>query len=50
MLSISIFQELLKRLLRATFDKLIRFRQGGKYFKDFSDWDYLIAMLYAQLS
>jgi IS4 transposase len=50
MFSISTFQELLKGLPRATFDRLVKKRNADKYSKKFGHWEHLIAMLYGQLS
>jgi IS4 transposase len=50
MFRITTFQELLKGLPRATFDRLVKQRNADKYSKGFGHWDHLIAMLYAQLS
>lgn len=50
MFSITTFQELLKGLPRATFDRLVKRRNADKYSKGFGHWDHLIAMLYGQLS
>ena len=48
--SITTFQELLKGLPRAAFEKLVSAHRGDKYVKTFGHWDHLIAMLYAQMS
>jgi len=50
MFSITTFQELLKGLPRATFDRLVKKRNADKYAKKFGHWEHLIAMLYGQLS
>ncbi len=50
MFSITTFQELLKGLPRAYFDKLVNRHNADKYVKRFGSWDHLIAMLYGQLS
>lgn len=50
MFSITIFQQLMKGLPRATFDQLVKRHNADKYCKRFKHWNHLIAMLYAQLS
>lgn len=50
MFRITTFQELLKGLPRATFDRLVKIRNGDKYAKRFRHWDHLVAMLYGQFS
>lgn len=50
MFSITTFQELLKGLPRAAFDRLVKKRNADKYSKKFGHWDHLVAMLYGQLS
>lgn len=50
MFSITTFQELLKGLPRAAFDRLVKKRNADKYSKKFGHWEHLVAMLYAQLS
>lgn len=50
MFSITTFNELLKGLPRATFDRYVRRNNADKYCKHFSHWNHLIVMLYAQLS
>ena len=50
MFSITTFDELLKGLPRATFDRLIKRHNADKYCKHFGHWNHLIVMLYAQLS
>ena len=50
MFSITTFNELLKGLPRATFDRCVRRHNADKYSKRFGHWNHLIVMLYAQLS
>lgn len=50
MFSITTFNELLKGLPRATFDRHVRRHNADKYCKHFGHWNHLIVMLYAQLS
>jgi IS4 transposase len=50
MYSLSTFQQLMKGLPRASFDKLIKRHNADKYSKGFGHWEHLIAMVYAQLS
>ena len=50
MFSITTFDELLKGLPRATFNRVVKRHNADKYCKQFTHWNHLIAMLYAQLS
>jgi len=50
MFRISRMQEILKGLPRGNFDAVVREHQADKYRKNFSCWDQLVAMVYAQLS
>lgn len=50
MFSITTFDELLKGLPRATFNRVIKRHNADKYCKQFTHWNHLIVMLYAQLS
>ena len=50
MFSITTFDELLKGLPRATFERVIKRHSADKYCKKFTHWNHLIVMLYAQLS
>ncbi len=50
MFSLTTFQQLMKALPRATFDKSVKRHNADKYLKKFKSWNHLIAMLYGQLS
>jgi len=50
MFRISRFQEVLKHLPRGVFDRTVRSEQADKYRKNFSCWQQLVSMVYAQLS
>lgn len=50
MFSLTTFQQLMKGLPRATFDKSVKRHNADKYLKKFKSWNHLIAMLYGQLS
>ena len=50
MYRISRMQELLKAIPRGVFDRLVSAHQADKHSKGFSNWDQLVAMIYAQLS
>ena len=50
MYSITTFQEIMKGLPRATFNKAVAQHNADKYCKHFRHWDHMVAMLYAQLS
>lgn len=50
MFSITTFDELLKGLPRATFNRVVKRHNADKYCKQFTHWNHLIVMLYAQLS
>jgi hypothetical protein len=50
MFSITTFDELLKGLPRATFDRVIKRHNADKYCKQFGHWNHLIVMLYRNVS
>lgn len=50
MFRISRFQEVLKQLPRGVFDRAVSSQQADKHRKQFSCWQQLVSMVYAQLS
>jgi putative transposase len=50
MFRISRMQEILKGLPKGNFDALVREHRADKYSKNFSCWDQLVVMVYAQLA
>lgn len=44
------FGELLKALPKNKFNRCVEQHQSDRYYKDFSSWDHMISLMYAQLS
>jgi hypothetical protein len=44
------FGELLKALPRNSFNRCVEQHQSDRYYKDFSSWDHMISLMFAQLS
>ena len=50
MFSISRFHEVMKGVSRSALERVVARRAAGKHLKGFSNWDHMLAMVYAQLS
>ena len=50
MVNITLFSQIIKRLNRSSFNKLVKKRQTDKHNKGFNSWTHLVSMLFCQFS